>query len=315
MPRAVAAGGAAQLLARLARAARRGARREPAHRSTPTAATSRATSAFSPATGAARPAPRRWRAVSTSDLRAWMAHERGRGLSARSLARALSAVQGLPRLARRGRGLPAPAVTATRGPRVKPRLPRPVAPDAAKALIATRRGAEPRALDRGARRRRGDAALRLRPAHLRGARPAGRPTRRSRDDAAHPRQGRHASAWCRCCRWRRAAVASLPRAPALHARPGGAAVPRRARRRRSTRGTCRRRWRAARMQLGLPGDGDAACAAPLLRDASPRGAAATCAPSRSCSATRRLATTQVYTGVDQVRLMEAYAAAHPKARG
>jgi integrase/recombinase XerC len=27
-----------------------------------------------------------------------------------------------------------------------------------------------------------------------------------------------------------------------------------------------------------------------------------------------LATTQVYTGVDQVRLMEAYAAAHPKAR-
>jgi integrase/recombinase XerC len=28
-----------------------------------------------------------------------------------------------------------------------------------------------------------------------------------------------------------------------------------------------------------------------------------------------LATTQVYTGVDQARLMEAYAAAHPKARG
>ena len=28
-----------------------------------------------------------------------------------------------------------------------------------------------------------------------------------------------------------------------------------------------------------------------------------------------LATTQIYTGVDQVRLMEAYAAAHPKARG
>jgi integrase/recombinase XerC len=28
-----------------------------------------------------------------------------------------------------------------------------------------------------------------------------------------------------------------------------------------------------------------------------------------------LATTQVYTGVDQARLMEVYAAAHPKARG
>ena len=32
-------------------------------------------------------------AVSTEDLRAWMAHERGRGLSARSLARGLSAVK------------------------------------------------------------------------------------------------------------------------------------------------------------------------------------------------------------------------------
>ena len=31
--------------------------------------------------------------VGTADLRAWMAHERGRGLSARSLARALSAVK------------------------------------------------------------------------------------------------------------------------------------------------------------------------------------------------------------------------------
>ncbi len=28
-----------------------------------------------------------------------------------------------------------------------------------------------------------------------------------------------------------------------------------------------------------------------------------------------LASTQVYTGVDQARLMEAYTAAHPKARG
>ena len=41
-------------------------------------------------------------AVSTEDLRAWMAHERGRGLSARSLARGAVGGQELPRLARRG---------------------------------------------------------------------------------------------------------------------------------------------------------------------------------------------------------------------
>ena len=38
---------------------------------------------------------------------------------------------------RRRRGVTAAAVTATRGPRVKARLPRPVAPDAARALIDT----------------------------------------------------------------------------------------------------------------------------------------------------------------------------------
>ena len=54
-----------------------------------------------------------------------------------SLARALSAVKGFHVWLAEARGLPAPAVTATRGPRVKPRLPRPVAPEAAKALIET----------------------------------------------------------------------------------------------------------------------------------------------------------------------------------
>ena len=81
--------------------------------------------------GAARPA-----AISVEDLRSWMASERGRGLSARSLARSLSAVKGFHVWLAEARGLPAPAVSATRGPRLKARLPRPVAPEAAKALIA-----------------------------------------------------------------------------------------------------------------------------------------------------------------------------------
>ena len=47
-------------------------------------------------------------AVSTEDLRAWMAHERGRGLSARSLARSLSAVKSFHVWLAEARGLPAP---------------------------------------------------------------------------------------------------------------------------------------------------------------------------------------------------------------
>jgi integrase/recombinase XerC len=75
--------------------------------------------------------------VATGDMRAWMARERGRGLSARSMARALSAVKSFHAWLAEARGLVAPAVTATRGPRVKARLPRPVAAEAARERIAT----------------------------------------------------------------------------------------------------------------------------------------------------------------------------------
>jgi integrase/recombinase XerC len=66
-----------------------------------------------------------------------MARERDRGLSARSLARALSAVRTFHVWLAEAEGIEAPAVSATRGPRRKARLPRPVSPDAAKALIET----------------------------------------------------------------------------------------------------------------------------------------------------------------------------------
>ena len=180
-----------------------------------------------------------------------MAHERGRGLSARSLARALSAVKSFHAWLAEARGLAAPAVTATRGPRVKPRLPRPGGARRGAGADRDRRAAEPRALDRGARRGGGDAALRLRPAHLRGARRCARPTRRSATCCASAARAA-ASGWCRCCRSRRAAVeayrALLPvRARARRRRSSSAPAAAR-----STRGTCSRRWPAARMQLGLP---------------------------------------------------------------
>lgn len=74
-------------------------------------------------------------AITISDMRAWMASERNRGLSARSLARALSAVKSYYRWLGEVHGIEAAAVTATRAPKLKQRLPRPVDPAAAKALI------------------------------------------------------------------------------------------------------------------------------------------------------------------------------------
>jgi integrase/recombinase XerC len=69
------------------------------------------------------------------DLRAWVAHERARGLDARSVARAQSALRGFFRWLADARGIDVPAALAMTGPRLKPRLPRPVSPEAARAMI------------------------------------------------------------------------------------------------------------------------------------------------------------------------------------
>jgi len=65
--------------------------------------------------------------ITVTDMRAWMAHARGRGLSARSLARALSAVKGFYSWLNDHEGVDNAAVASMRGPKTKPRLPRPVA--------------------------------------------------------------------------------------------------------------------------------------------------------------------------------------------
>ena len=74
-------------------------------------------------------------AVAASDLRAWMAHERGRGVSARSLARELSAVKSFYRWLADHDGLEPTAVLAARAPKYQRKLPRPLAIDAARAMI------------------------------------------------------------------------------------------------------------------------------------------------------------------------------------
>ncbi|WP_108783787.1 tyrosine recombinase XerC [Pontivivens insulae] len=74
--------------------------------------------------------------VTTSEMRSWIASLRGDDLSARSAARALSAVRSFHRWLAEAEGIDATAVIATRSPKIKASLPRPLAPDAAKALIA-----------------------------------------------------------------------------------------------------------------------------------------------------------------------------------
>jgi integrase/recombinase XerC len=75
--------------------------------------------------------------ISITDMRAWTAYERRRGINARSLARALSAVKSFFRWLSETEGLEITSVLATRAPKFKTGLPHPVARLDAKAVIET----------------------------------------------------------------------------------------------------------------------------------------------------------------------------------
>lgn len=75
--------------------------------------------------------------VTVRDMRSWMAHERGRGVGARSLARSLSAVKSFYRWLAEREGFEPTAVLSTRAPKFQRKLPRPLQPDAASEMIAT----------------------------------------------------------------------------------------------------------------------------------------------------------------------------------
>ena len=70
-----------------------------------------------------------------TDLRAWMAEERGRGLSARSLARSLSAVKRFAAWAADRTGADASTVLAARSPKFRRKLPRPLSVEGAAAML------------------------------------------------------------------------------------------------------------------------------------------------------------------------------------
>ena len=75
--------------------------------------------------------------LTTRTMRGWMAHERDRGLSARSLARALSAVKNFVTWMAEKNDFDPTAVLMIRAPRFSAKLPRPLEENAAKSVLET----------------------------------------------------------------------------------------------------------------------------------------------------------------------------------
>ena len=78
--------------------------------------------------------PRALIEITPADLRSYMAHERGRGVSARSLARALSAIKGFTAWLSDREGQDASVALSARGPKFQRKLPRPLSASAALAV-------------------------------------------------------------------------------------------------------------------------------------------------------------------------------------
>jgi integrase/recombinase XerC len=83
------------------------------------------------------PGPAALRALSASDMRAWMAAQRGRGVGSRSLARRLSAVKGFYRWWAEREGFDATPILSMRAPKHGRRLPRPLSIEGARDMIET----------------------------------------------------------------------------------------------------------------------------------------------------------------------------------
>jgi integrase/recombinase XerC len=73
--------------------------------------------------------------ITISDMRSWMAHTRNDDVGPRSMARKLSAVKAFYRWLAEREGFEPTAVLSTRSPKFQKKLPRPLAIDAAKALL------------------------------------------------------------------------------------------------------------------------------------------------------------------------------------
>jgi integrase/recombinase XerC len=242
-------------------------------------------------------------------MRAWMAHERGRGVGARSLARSLSAVKSFYRWLSEREGFEPTAVLSTRSPKFQRKLPRPLAEDAASAVIDT---VEMQARDPWVAAR--DAAvvtllygcgLRISEAlSLTGSdtplpevlRITGKGGKERVVPVIHAARDA-VDAYVRLCPY----PVELA-APLFRAVRGGALTPR----------PIQKVMEQARMQLGLP-----ATATPhAMRHSFATHLLAAGGDLRTIQELlghASLSTTQAYTAVDTARLMEVYDNAHPRA--
>jgi len=247
--------------------------------------------------------------VTTPDMRAFLAHLRGQGVGSRTMARKLSAVKSFYRWLAEREGFEPTAVMMARAPKFQKKLPRPLAEDAAKAMIDT---VEMQAADSwiGAR----DAAVvtllygcGLRISEALGLRgrdlPLGESLRivgkggKERIVPVLPIARRALDTYLRLCTYD-----PEPDAPVFRGQRGGALNPR----------LIQKVTEAARLQLGLP-----ATATPhAMRHSFATHLLAAGGDLRAIQELlghASLSTTQAYTSVDEVHLMKVYAATHPKA--
>jgi len=247
--------------------------------------------------------------IGVADMRAWMAHCRGHGVGARSLARKLSAVKSFYRWLAEREGFEPTAVLSTRAPKFQKKLPRPLAEDAARAMIDTvelqsacawvaARDAAVLTLLYGCGLRisealgltGADAPL---PATLRITGKGGK----DRVVPVLPVARSATETYLRLC-----PHPAEPDLPLFRGVRGGALSPR----------VIQKVMAQSRMQLGLP-----ASATPhAMRHSFATHLMAAGGDLRAIQELlghASLSTTQAYTAVDTARLMEVYARAHPKA--
>ncbi|MFV0360512.1 tyrosine recombinase XerC [Tropicimonas sp.] len=247
--------------------------------------------------------------VSVTDMRAWMADERGRGVSARTLARELSAVKNFAGWLAERDGYDITAILAARGPKYRRRLPRPLAEDAAREILESvalqseedwiaARDVAVVTLLYGCGLRISEA-LGLTGDQL----PLGDMLRirgkggKERLVPVLPVARRAVARYAALCPWELG-----PGTPVFRGARGGALNPR----------LIARAMERARMQLGLP-----ASATPhAMRHSFATHLLAAGGDLRTIQELlghASLSTTQAYTAVDTRRLMEVYDMAHPKA--
>ncbi len=248
--------------------------------------------------------------ITQSDMRAWMASARSEGISARSLARKLSAVKSFARWLAEREGFDISAILAARAPKYSRSLPRPISSDAAREVIATvpmqsrtdwagLRDAAVVTLLYGCGLRISEAlgltgrdlplgeALRI---HGKGG--------RMRLVPVLPAAQKAMAAYLRAC-----PHAMTPDAPVFRGIRGGPL----------NRRHIAQVLESVRLQLGLP-----ASATPhALRHSFATHLLAAGGDLRAIQELlghASLASTQVYTAVDATRMMDVYDAAHPRAR-